>query len=290
MKENHSFPSGRACMAAMLLAALAGPVAAAPAGAALRYTEVTVTERGGSETGRMVTRTTLDGLRARIDFLAGEEEGAPVVASLVTSDGAKSVAFTEAGKATCSQWDPGELFATVGRLVAKARKIATVKVSGNGVEKLLEEEGPSILGHPTKHIRLRTTYTFKATALFVISYSVSEEVVDDFWVARELKDEPIAGELQKAMSRTGFREIDALIGEAVAQAPGVVVKQETVVDRKGYGGKKSRNRDTVEVTSLEQLDSSALPPDTFSSPSRCVAVTGKEMEKEIIDFAKQEFK
>ena len=210
-------------MATMLLAALAGPAGVAPAGAALRYTEVTVTERDGSEAGRMVTRTTLDGLRARIDFLAGEEEGAPVVASLVTSDGAGSVAFTEAGKETCSQLDPGELFSTVGRLVAKARKLVSVKVSGNGVEKLLEEEGPSILGHPTKHIRLRTTYTFKATALFVITYSVSEEVVDDFWVARELKDEPIGEELQKAMSRTGVREVDALIGEAVAQVPGVVV-------------------------------------------------------------------
>jgi len=290
MEKNHSFPSRRACMAAILLAALAGPAVAAPAGAALRYTEVTVTERDGSEAGRMVTRTTLDGLRARIDFLAGEEEGAPVVASLVTSDGAKSVAFTEAGKETCSQLDPGELFSTVGRLVAKARKLVSVKVSGNGVEKLLEEEGPSILGHPTKHIRLRTTYTFKATALFVITYSVSEEVVDDFWVARELKDEPIAEELQKAMSRTGVREVDALIGEAVALVPGVVVKQETVVDRKGYGGKKSQTRDTVEVTSLEQLDNSALPPDTFSSPSQCVAVTDKEMEKLIIDFAKKEFK
>lgn len=289
MGMNRPLPSGSSWAPVLFLAVLTCAAAAAPAGAALRYTEVTVTERDGSEVARMVTRTTLDGARARIDFLGGEE-GAPVTASLLTSDGGKSVAFTKAGEEKCTQWDSAELFSTVGRLVAKARKIVAVKVSGSGVEKLLEEDGPVIHGHPTTHIRLRTTYSFKATALLIISYSVKEEVVDDFWVAGDLQDEPVAVGLQKAMSRTGIAEIDSLIGEAVTKAPGVVLKQETVVDRKGYLGKKSRTRDIVEVTSLEQLDGPALPPDAFSLPAGCVAVTEKEMEKLIIDFAKEEFK
>ncbi len=290
MERVQLFASKMPGVGALLLAMLTTAAVAPPAGAALRYTEVTVTEKDGAEGGTMVTRILLDGLRARIDFLGSEDEGAPVLATLVTSDGGKSVAFSEGGEDKCTQWDPAALFSTVGRLVAKARKLATVTVSGSGVEKILEEEGPSIHGHPTTHIRLRTTYAFKASAFLILTYTVKEEVVEDFWIATGLPDEPVAVELQKATGQTGFEEVDRLIGEAVALVPGVVLKQETVVDREGYKGKKSRTRESVEVTSLEQIDNSAISADAFSSPAGCAVVKDKEMEKLIIDFAKKEFR
>ncbi len=256
---------------ALLLAAFSMPV-----NAATRYTVATEVVTKG-QTRSEVAIVTLSGDKGRIDFVernGRKEEGGLY---LMTLDGGKTAVLGNKGESVCSDWDSAEYFSEIGRLLHKARRWANLEVTDVKVEKVLEQPGPELLGYATTHLRLVTTAGVKASVL-IKKFRYSLEITDDVWLAPQLEIHPIERQWINAQTSTGFDQLDQLLDSWNNQLPAMILKQESVIKFKDHIKKeKSTKSEKIELTSIEALDPSEIPSETFRVP-KFKKVSQKEMQ------------
>lgn len=256
---------------------------------AVKYRVVTTSRDDKGKSTSLIMEVLLDGDRGRFDFIESRGGGFKTGAYLITHDGGKSVAYVKDDKANCTIWDSQEFFGSFGRLADRYSWLVKFSVPYSKVEKVLEEKGPELLGYPTNHIRLVTTYTVHATVLWK-KLRISETFIDNLWVTSDLEKQAICNQFIEAMTQTGIDKLDQLVSDFYSKIPGTILKQETAVyRRKGAEGSESVVDEVVEVTSVDELDSSEIPEDTFDIP-KCTTVASKEMERLIKKEVKRYYK
>ena len=92
----------------------------------------------------------------------------------------------------------------------------------------MEEKGPKILDYPTTHVRLATTAAGKAAAMFK-NYDYKVHITDDIWYTTKEEVHPVRKRWLEALSRSGDKQLDVLIVQWVANLPGAILKQESVI-------------------------------------------------------------
>jgi hypothetical protein len=133
------------------------------------------------------------------------------------------------------------------------------------VEKLLDEDGGTLLGLPTRHVRYRTSYTMTVK---VFGMGSSSDVVteQDVWLTQKLQDVALGLWLRADPPRTGNEQLDKLIASGRGKVQGFPLKSviaSTSTDKKK--GTQTVTHTTMEVTQLDA--SAAVPPSSFEIPA-----------------------
>jgi hypothetical protein len=248
-----------------------------PVYAASRYTIFTEVVPDGKKPVSKVMVATLAGDKGRIDIVERDGKKEAEGLFLMTLDGGKTSVLGHKQKTVCSTWDSQEYFREMGRYLHKARHRANLEIADVNVEKVREQPGPELLGYATTHLRLVTTAGIKASVLMK-KFQYTVEVTDDIWLAPQLEIHPIERQWINAQTNTGFKQLDLMMDSWNSHLPTTILKQESVIRLKDLVKKKeSTKTEKIEITSIEKLEPSNIPEETFLMP-KCKKVSRKEME------------
>ncbi|HVG08989.1 MAG TPA: DUF4412 domain-containing protein [Thermoanaerobaculia bacterium] len=223
-----------------------------PAFAGIHYKAVTKTDDPKNPTNIEVEGW-VSADKAKVEF---EESANPIAKSgayLITKDGGKSIYLVDPEEETYAQWDLQAMFGLVGSVMQGMGPLLKMEFSDPKVEKLLDEDGGTLVGLPTRHTRYRTSYTMKVKVLGMGNEAnvVTEQ---DIWATDKLQDIALGVWLRSDPPRTGNEQFDKLIAAEVDKAKGFPLKTVTVSTTTQKKGKPTTTRSTMEVT---QLDTSA---------------------------------
>jgi len=235
-----------------------------PAFAGIHYKAVTKTD-DAKNPANIEVEGWVSGDKAKVEF---EESANPVAKSgayLITKDGGKTIYLVDPEEKTYAEWDLQAMLGQIGNLMQGMGPLLKIELSDPKVEKLLEEDGGTVAGLPTKHTRYRTSYNMKVRVLGMGNEAsvVNEQ---DIWATDRLQDVALGIWLRSDPPRTGNEQFDKLVNAQVDNVKGFPLKTVTTsTTTQKKNGKTTTNRSTMEVT---QLDTSAdVPAASFEIPA-----------------------
>jgi hypothetical protein len=241
-------------------------LAAAPAVAGIHYKSVTRTE-GGPQSRSADTQVEgwAAGDKARIEF---RESANPMMKKgmfIITKDGGKTMYMVNPEDKTYAEWDLQAMLGMAGTVMNGMGPLLKMEFTTPKVEKLLDEDGGTLLGMPTRHVRYRTSYTLTVK---VLGMGNSSDVVSDqdIWATQKLADVALGAWLRADPPHTGNEQLDKLIATGREKIQGIPLKMITVstnTDKKK--GKQTVTKMTMEVTQLDTA--AAVPPSSFEIPA-----------------------
>jgi hypothetical protein len=240
---------------------------ARPAFAGIHYKSALHSEsaRGQKDPNNMEVEGWVSGDKARVNFL---ESGNPLAKKgdyLITKDGGKSILMVDPEDKTYGAWDMQGLLGMMGGILNGMGPLLKLNFTDPQVEKLADEDGGTLLGLPTRHVRYRTRYSMTIKVLGM--GNTSDVVTDqDIWTTQRLRDPGLSVWLRSEPPRTGNEQLDKLISAGRGEIQGFPLKTVTVsTSTEQKKGRQTVSRSTLEVT---QLDASAsVPASTFEIPA-----------------------
>ena len=225
---------------------------ALPALAGIHYKAVTKTEgEPQNKAGNIEVEGWVSGDKARVEF---KESGNPIAkagAYLITKDAGKTIYLVDPEEKTYAEWDLQAMLGLAGAVMQGMGPLLKMEFSDPKVEKLLDEDGGTIVGQPTRHTRYRTSYNMKVKVLGMGNEAnvVTEQ---DIWATDRLQDIALGVWLRSDPPRTGNPQFDKLIAAEVDKAKGFPLKTVTVsTTTQKKGGKTTTTRSTMQVTELD---------------------------------------
>ncbi len=234
------------------IAAATATLMATRALAGLEITMKTVTEgdpsaRGRNQDGNILTRMTADGEKARIDFVEGAAKGTAEGGYLITRDAGKTFYMVSPKDKTYMKWDTEAMMGMAGAMGGMMK----MQVTDPRMEKLLDEAGPAILGHPTRHYKFRTSYQMSMSVMgFKNQMSVVKE--DETWATTKLDISAFNAWMNKT-PKTQNAELDKLIALEKEKMTGMPLKTLSVQTTTDGQGKATVNRTSMEVTGIRDV-------------------------------------
>lgn len=238
---------------------------AVPAFAGIHYKSVTKTEDAQTKGNSIEVEGWVSSGMARVEF---KESGNPVAKQgswLLTKDGGKTIYLVDPEEKTYAEWNLQAMLGLVGSVMEGMGPLLKIEFSDPKVEKLLEEDGGTVAGQPTRHYRFRTSYIMKMRVLGMANEA--NVVTDqDIWATEKLQDVALGIWLRSDPPRTGNEQFDKLITAEAGKTRGFPLKMVTVsTTTQKKNNKQTVTRSTMEVT---QLDTSAsVPGSSFEIPA-----------------------
>ena len=196
--------------------------------AADRFTSVIKT----TEKGKTLIETeiaTVDGDRARIDFLGKHQEVTAKTPYMLTVDGGEKWILADDDDAFCTELETDKFFSAVGSSVRRLGKWVALNVSQPELVKVFEKPGPDILGHSTTHVQLESN--LGASARIVIKkYEYTAKITEDVWFSNDQAMHPIRKKWIAATAQSGIPAFDELTGRWIGNVQGAIVKQSTTLE------------------------------------------------------------
>jgi hypothetical protein len=223
---------------------------ALPAFAGIHYKAVTTTEGAQNEAGNMQVEGWVSGDKARVEF---KESGNPMAkqgAYLITKDGGKTIYLVDPEEKTYAEWDLQAMLGMVGNVMQGMGPLLKIEFSDPKVEKLLDEDGGTVAGLPTRHTRHRTSYTMKVKVLGM-GNEASVVTEQDIWATDRLQDIALGVWLRSDPPRTGNAQFDKLVAAEADKAKGFPLKTVTVSTTTQKKGRTTTTRSTMQVTELD---------------------------------------
>lgn len=228
-------------------------LAALPAFAGIHYKATTTTEdtQNRSNNMNMEVEGWVSGDKARVEF---KESGNPMAkkgAYLITRDGGKTIYLVDPEEKTYAEWDIQAMLGLVGAVTQGMGPLLKMEFSDPKVEKLLDEDGGTVAGLPTRHTRYRTSYDMKVKVLGM-GNEASVVTEQETWSTDRLQDVGLGIWLRSDPPRTGNPQFDKLIAAEVEKTAGFPLKTVTVsTTTQKKGGKATTTRSVMQVTQLD---------------------------------------
>lgn len=263
------------------LALLAG--SSRPAAAGFVFTQEI---RGEGEAGKyqnMTMRAQLDSAGAKMEILSS---GNPILSEgnyLLIQPEADAMLLVNPEERSYAKLDFGQMMGAVGQMFGGQQpQEAPKQYPDPVVEKLLEEDGGTILGHPTKHLRWRTQYTIGMSLPMGMSMEVATDQTEDVWVADIAIDPKILASFSKmgggAQLPANFQKI---VEAAKKTQRGFPLKRVLVTksESKALGdgmmakmmaksaAKQNAAGPQTTIFEVKELAEQAIPASTFSVPA-----------------------
>ncbi|HEV7667215.1 MAG TPA: hypothetical protein VGS22_01745 [Thermoanaerobaculia bacterium] len=250
--------SRRLPAAALLVASLLAP-AVAQAGFHFRSTTSVESPRGPQKT---VVEAWADGDKGRVDF---KESANPITEAgtyLLTRDGGRTLILVNPEEKAYGEMNLDAVLGSLGAVMGGMGPMLKIEISAPKVETLLDEEGPTLLGQPTRHLKFRTAYQMKVK-VFGMGKASDVLTEEEFWVTDRLLDKSFAVWLRTNKPKTGNADLDRLIAGEMGKVKGVPLKSVTVTTTT-QGGKAQKTQSTMEVTALDTFEKA---PVSFEVPA-----------------------
>lgn len=247
-----------------LMAWLVAAAVAAPASAAIHYQATTETH-GGDQRMKMVVEGWVDGEKAKVDFKDSDNPLMGDGTYLLTKDGGQTLVLINPQEKTFASFDLDAMLKTAAAIMNSMGGLFKMEVVNPKVEVVLDEDGGSVAGLPTRHIRSQSSYTMQVKVLGRSQASEVEQL-QDLWVTHAIRDRGFGVWLRKTPPKTGVASLDKLIAAEAGKIEGFPLKMETVSTTRSDKGKQTTTRTTMQVTELD-TDAAAPPASTFEVPA-----------------------
>ncbi|MCB1055344.1 MAG: DUF4412 domain-containing protein [Acidobacteria bacterium] len=245
------------------LTALSLLLAAAPASAGIYYSAKTHIEAEGGQPQDMDVEAWVDGPKAKILFRESNNPITPEGSYLLTQDGGENLFLVNPEEKTYTRWDLDALVKSVGSAMDAMKGVVSFEISDPEVEKLVDEDGGTLLGLPTRHTRFRTTYSMRMRILG-IKRQADTETVQDMWTTTAVDDSALRVWLRKVPASTGNEQLDKLMKSEMSQVDGLPLK--VVAKTTSTSGKKNRTSTSTTTTEVTTFEKRAVPEGTFNLP------------------------
>lgn len=254
---------------------------AVPAIAGIVFTQEIRGEGEAAEFQNMTMRTSIDTGGAKMEILAS---GNPIMGAgnyiLIQAD-ADAMLLVNPKEKTYASLDFGAMMSSMSQMMGSDPNAESRKVADPIVEKLLEEDGGTLLGRPTRHFRWRTRYTMRMSPGMGMDMEIATDQTEDVWVA-DLAIDPkimrsfegmgagaaLPADLQKIVdaakqTQTGFplKRIVVATSKTEMVGDGMMAKMMAKSMAKNGGDKPTKT--TYEVTELSQ---ERVPAAVFAIP------------------------
>jgi hypothetical protein len=241
-------------------------LAAVPGFAGIHYKSLAQTE-GAEQAGAIRAEGWVSGDNAKVTFV--ESAGNPILKEgsfLLTKDGGKTLYLVNPKEKTYAEWSLQGMLGSVGAVMNGIGPLLKVQYSEPKVEKLLDEDGGTVAGLPTRHYKVRTSYSMTVK---VLGMSNNTDVVNeqDIWATSRLQDTGLGVWLRTGSPRTGNAEFDKrFLAAEAGKFQGFPLKMITVsTSTAKKGNRTTTTRSTMEVTQLDA--DAAIPASTFEIPT-----------------------
>lgn len=155
-----------------------------PATAGLVFTQEVRGEGEAAEFQNMKIRTSVDTGGAKMEILSS---GNPILGEgsyILIQPDADAMILVNPKEKSYASLDMGQLMGAMGQMLGDRESQGPAKTYPDPiVEKLLEEDGGTMLGRPTKHFRWRTQYTMGMALPMGMSMEIATDQTEDVWVA-----------------------------------------------------------------------------------------------------------
>lgn len=235
------------------------------------YTFTQVTTMSGQPP--MEVRITTDGTSSKIEYLTAQPNNPfmkPGGYMLALGD---EMFFVTPSERTFARFD-------VGMMQGMAQEMTQMGPGGRGmfeyknikVEKLLDEAGESIAGHPTRHYQFKSSWTMQMTSM---PMSMDFNALEDYWTTEALQVSLGKGSALLAASGLPGPARESEAAKVLKDAKGIPLRQVSVQTQKtnmnmgplgalagGLGAQTTKT--TVEITSIQEVD---VPAEAFEVPA-----------------------
>jgi|CXWL01.1.fsa_nt_gi hypothetical protein len=238
-------------------------VAALPSFAGVHFQSKSTTTAEKQKPTTMVVEGWADGPKAKVTFREVGQN--PMMKSgmyMLTHNGSQTMLLVNPEEKTYMEFDPLGMLQGVGQMMNSMGGLMSMEFSDPKVEKLLDEDGGSILGHSTRHVRLKTTYNMSMKVIGMKRQS-QIETIQDVWVASGWTDLGLGAWFRKAPPKTGHAALDKLVAAEWGRIDGIPLKSITVATTND-GKRTSVTRTEMEVTAFENA---SVPESTFVLPA-----------------------
>ena len=241
---------------------LAGVVAllavfTAPADAGLYYESVTTDQTEGKRGSQeLVVNAWVDGDKAKILFIDGDEGMMQSGAYLLTTDGGETLYLINPEEESYFEWSLDAMFAVLGTIMEDGNAMLSLKFSNPRFEELGEEAGGEILGNSTRKRTTRTSYSMEMRVVG-IRRKTDIESTQENWVAKDLREVGLGIWLRQKPSSTGNAEFDELLLQGWEAIDGFPLKTITTTRSTGRKGRTTVTVSSMEVTRLSRQDIAA---------------------------------
>jgi len=252
------------------LPAVAGALVIAgalPCSAGIHYKATTRNHDGAGKSSEIQVEAWASGDKARVEFLDTTGTTPPFAKKggyILTKNGGKDLYLINPDEKTYAKWSLDGMLSMVGSLMNGLGPLLKIEFGDPKVEKMVDEDGGEIAGHPTHHVQFRTRYSMRVR---VIGISSNSDVVsdEDLWMASKWNDVGLGIWLRADPPRTGNAQFDKLVAAARAKVDGIPLKSVTVTTTsQSKGRRQTVTRSTTEVSELKTM---TVPDSVFEIPA-----------------------
>jgi hypothetical protein len=194
-----------------------------------------------------VVKMTTDSGKARIDFTEGQAPGAEKGSYLLTKDNGQTFLMVIPENKTYMKWDMDAMMGIAGAM----GNMMQMKITDPKVETLLDEAGESILGYPTRHYKLRTSYRLSMTVMgFKNESTISKD--EETWSTTKL-DLAALGAWVGKVPKTKNESLDQLIQNEKSKVKGFPLKMLSTETATDSQGKTTTSKSSMEVTEIKTV-------------------------------------
>lgn len=244
--------------------ALVLATAALPAFAGVHFQSKSTTTADKQKPTTMLVEGWAEGPKAKVVFReAGNQPMFQAGHYMLTQNGAQTMLLVNPEDKTFMEFDPLGMMQGAGSMLNAMGGLMSMEFSDPKVETLLDEDGGTLLGHATRHVRLKTSYTMFMKVIGMKRQS-QIETIQDLWVAKGwTADLGLGAWFRKAPPKTGHAPLDKLVAAEWGRVEGVPLKSITV-STSNDGKKTTVTRTEMEVTKFEDT---SVPAGTFELPA-----------------------
>lgn len=181
----------------------------------------------------------------RVEFIEGNQGSVPP-GNYLLSKGDSIVYFVNPEEKTYVAMNLDQMGAYLGM----AQQFVKIKFEDYKTETLVDEKGPKMLGHRTRHYKYKTSYKMTARVFGIRSASTVERM-EDIWSATDIQVEGADVWRKQAQRLTGSEEFDKLIEAEQAKIKGFPIKQESTMTTTDKKGRSETTSTLLLVTALE---------------------------------------
>jgi len=226
-----------------------------------------LTERAGGKSS--TAKGFADGAKFRLEPQQSTADDDPHGMYAISIDGGRTIYMVNPARQEFMRVDTQTLMAKAAEELKARMKQTTLQVESPRVETVLNEPGETLDGHPTRHYKMRISYS-----LHFLKTDVRFSYVEyqDLWMASDI-DQRGASNLLIYFRPTGDPRIDDAWRRELAQIPGFPLRQVTLRTEVNEEGNSSVSRISREIT---RVRAGPVPASLFVLPTGYKEVEGKE--------------